>query len=121
MRKALAIILATALLGLISNPVWSAGTLKVTTPNGGQKWNTGSACTIKWNKGDGKGQVKIELLKSGKAYKGKTGLPKKKKNSGNYVWKIPTTVPTGNQYKIKITVINIGINVIRLLFNYFFK
>ena len=31
-----------------SIPSWSAGTLKVTTPNGGNKWKTGKKYAIKW-------------------------------------------------------------------------
>ena len=93
----------TVLLGLAfvfpSTLSWSAGTLKVTTPNGGQKWKTGKKYAIKWVKGNAGGTVKIQLLKSGKHYK---WVSKKTKNDGNYIWKIPTTVVTGSAYKVKI-------------------
>jgi len=44
------LILLTGLF-LLSSSAWSAGTLKVTTPNGGQKWTTGKSYAVKWNKG----------------------------------------------------------------------
>ena len=78
----------------------SAGTLKVTSPNGSQKWKTGKNYAIKWVKGNGGTHVKIQLLKSNKHNK---WISKKTKNDGKYVWKIPSTVATGSAYKIKIT------------------
>ena len=99
MKKVLAIILAATFLSFIANPVWSAGTLKVTTPNGGQKWATGKKYTIKWSKGNAGTYVKIQLLKSGKAYK---TIKAKTKNDGKYRWKIPSSVKTGSAYKIKV-------------------
>ena len=100
MRKAVAILLVATLLGFIANPVWSAGTLKVTTPNGGQKWTTGNKYIIKWDKGNAGASVKIQLLNSGKAYK---TIKAKTKNDGKYRWKVPSSVKTGSAYKIKVT------------------
>ena len=78
----------------------SAGTLKVTTPNGGNKWKTGKKYAIKWVKGNGGAFVKIQLLKSNKQYK---WVSKKTKNDGKHPWKIPATVASGSAYKIKIS------------------
>ena len=83
----------------------SAGTLKVTSPNGGQKWKTGKNYAIKWDKGNGGTHVKIQLLKSNKHNK---WISKKTKNDGKYVWKIPSTLTTGSAYKIKISSRNHG-------------
>ena len=58
---------------------WSAGTLKVTTPNGGQMWTTGKKYAIKWVKGNAGGTVKIQLLKSGKHHR---WIAKKAKKRG---------------------------------------
>ena len=70
MKKAFVISLTIALLALVAgNVAWSASTLKVTTPNGGESWTKGKTYTIKWKKGNGGSRVKIELLKSGKVYK----------------------------------------------------
>ena len=77
----------------------SAGTLKVTTPNGGNKWTTGKKHVIKWAKGNGGAFVKIQLLKSNKHYK---WVSKKTKNDGKHPWKVPASVATGSAYKIKI-------------------
>ena len=82
-----------------SIPSLSAGTLKVTTPNGGNKWKTGKKYAIKWVKGNGGAFVKIQLLKSNKHYKWVT---KKTKNDGKHPWKVPASVATGSAYKIKI-------------------
>ena len=78
-----------------------SNTLNVASPNNGKEnWNTGSTYTIKWNKGDIKGNVKIELLKSGKFY---LKIHNNTKNDGRYAWVIPSAVKTGSAYKIKIT------------------
>ncbi len=58
-----------ASLFLLSSSAWSAGTLKVTTPNGGQKWTAGKSYAVKWSKGNAGATVKIQLLKSNKHYK----------------------------------------------------
>jgi len=85
---------------LLSSSAWSAGTLKVTTPNGGQKWTTGKSYAIKWSKGSAGATVKIQLLKSNKHYK---WVSKKTKNDGKHTWKIPSTLANSSAYKIKIT------------------
>ena len=100
MRRALAPILVAVLLGFPGPSSWSAGTLTVTTPNGGQKWTTGKKYTIKWDKGNAGTFVKIELLKSGKAYK---TIKAKTKNDGRHRWKVPSSVKTGSAYRIKVT------------------
>ena len=92
------LILLTGLF-LLSSSAWSAGTLKVTTPNGGQKWTTGKSYAVKWSKGSAGATVKIQLLKSGKHYK---WVSKKTKNDGKHTWKIPSTVATSSAYKIKM-------------------
>ena len=81
----------------------SAGTLKVTSPNGGQKWKTGKNYAVKWDKGNGGTHVKIQLLKSNKHNK---WISKKTKNDGKYVWTVPASVATGSAYKIKIVSVN---------------
>jgi hypothetical protein len=93
------ILILLASLVLLSSSAWSAGTFKVTTPNGGQKWTAGKSYTVKWSKGSAGATVKIQLLKSGKHYK---WVSKKTKNDGKHTWKIPSTVVTSSAYKIKI-------------------
>ena len=62
--------------------------------------DTGKKYIIKWDKGNAGAYVKIQLLKSGKAYK---TIRAKTKNDGRYRWKIPASIRTGSAYKIKIT------------------
>ena len=101
--KRLFLITLVALLGFAFvipvTPSWSAGTLKVTTPNGGQKRKTGKKYAIKWVKGNAGRTVKIQLLESGNYYR---WVVKETKNDGKYIWEIPTTIATGSAYKIKI-------------------
>jgi Raf kinase inhibitor-like YbhB/YbcL family protein len=87
-------------LGLAGNMALSAGTLKVTTPNGGESWTAGKKYAIKWKRGNGGSYVKIELLRSGKVYK---TVSVKTKNDGKYRWKVPSSVTTSKRYKIKVT------------------
>ena len=77
--------------------------LKVTSPNGKEKWKTKKKYTIKWSKGNAGAYVKIQLLKSGKAYK---PIKAKTKNDGKYRWKIPSSVKTGSAYKIKVITVS---------------
>ena len=93
-------LLLSILFVLASNTALSAGTLKVTTPNGSDSWTTGKKYTIKWKKGNGGKYVKIELLRSGKAYK---TVSAKTKNDGTYRWEVPSSVKTSKRYKISIT------------------
>ena len=101
--KRLSLYALVILLGLAfvipSTPSLSAGTLKVTSPNGGNKWKTGKRYAIKWSKGNAGTHVKIQLLKSNKHYK---WVSKKTKNDGKHPWKVPVSVATGSAYKIKI-------------------
>ena len=79
--------------------------LRVTTPNGRQKWRTGKQYDIIWSTGprwgfSGPEKVKILLLKGNKAYQ---WISKSASNDGLYIWKIPDTLPRGSNYKIKIS------------------
>ena len=80
--------------------------LRVTTPNGRQKWRTGKQYDIIWSTGArlckswGCEKVKILLLKGNKAYQ---WISKSTPNDGLYTWKISDTLPRGSNYKIKIS------------------
>ena len=82
------------------NTAVSAGSLKVTAPNGGESWSTGKTYTMKWKKANGGKHVKIELLRSGKVYK---TVSAKTKNDGTHRWKVPSSVKTSKSFKIRIT------------------
>jgi hypothetical protein len=75
--------------------------LKITSPNGGEKWRKGTTQTITWtNTGDPGDAVKIELLRSGKK---QTTITLQTANTGTYNWTIPGKVPPDSTYKIRIT------------------
>ncbi|MBT5445171.1 MAG: hypothetical protein HOK91_20520, partial [Gammaproteobacteria bacterium] len=93
-----ALITVTALL-VGTTDSFSASSLKVISPNGGQSYAVGQSVNIKWAKGNGGSQVKVTLLKGGKGY---LVIQKKTKNDGKLTWKVPSKVKAGSNYKIKI-------------------
>ena len=76
------------------------GSLKVTSPNGKEKWKTKKKYTLKWKKGKAGTYVKIQLLKKGKLYK---TIAAKTKNDGKHAWRVPSTLVKSAAYKVKIT------------------
>jgi 5-hydroxyisourate hydrolase-like protein (transthyretin family) len=94
----IAAFITTALL-VGTNQSFSASSLKVISPNGGQSYAVGQSVNIKWAKGNGGSQVKVTLLKGGKGY---LVIQKKTKNDGKLTWKVPSKVKAGSNYKIKI-------------------
>ena len=93
-----ALVTVTALL-VGTTDSFSASSLKVISPNGGQSYAVGQSVNIKWAKGNGGSQVKVTLLKGGKGY---LVIQKKTKNDGKLTWKVPSKVKAGSNYKIKI-------------------
>ena len=93
-----AALVTTALL-LGTTDSFSASSLKVISPNGGQSYAVGQSVNIKWAKGNGGSQVKVTLLKGGKGY---LVIKKKTANDGKLTWKVPSKVKAGSNYKIKI-------------------
>jgi hypothetical protein len=71
----------------------------VTTPNGGENWPLGSTQTITWNDNFSE-DVKIELYKGGFIT---STIDFSTPSDGTYNWDIPTSLPVGSDYKIKIT------------------
>ena len=75
--------------------------IKVTSPNGGEKWIRGTTQTIKWNSTGSPGTyVKIELLKPGKTNQ---LIVSATLNDGSHPWLIPAAQLQGSDYKVKIT------------------
>ena len=71
----------------------AAGTLKVTTPNGGQKWKVNNSYTVRWNTGGLGGKVRIRLQRQNKS-RNKifiTDTP----NDGVYIWSIASKINSG--------------------------
>lgn len=72
----------------------------VTSPNGGENWQRGETKSITWKYAGNPGpNVKIELWKSGVL---KNTINSYTPNDGSYNWTIPTSLPYGIDYKIKI-------------------
>ena len=83
-------------------------TLTVTSPNGGETWQRGTAHTVAWSyTGSPGSMVKIVLLKAGVevgtiSANTSTGSG----GSGSYLWNINPSGSTGNDYKVRISSIS---------------
>ncbi|GMW01328.1 MAG: hypothetical protein AMXMBFR84_24650 [Candidatus Hydrogenedentota bacterium] len=77
-------------------------TLSVTSPNGGEQWTRGSQYTIQWTAGVAKAisNVKLELLSNGSLH---TMIAASTANDGAHAWTVPTSVPAGNAYSIRVS------------------
>lgn len=71
----------------------------VISPNGGESLSGGSAFNITWVSGQG-GNVSIELLKNGIVY---TTISGSTANDGAFNWNVPQWLPTGSDYRIRVT------------------
>ena len=82
-------------------PTTPSTTNKITivSPNGGERWLAGTSNTITWTSNISE-DVKIELYKGGSIF---YTITNSTSNNGNYLWTIPDTLHTGNNYKVKIT------------------
>ena len=77
-----------------------AAKLKITSPNGGEKWAVGSVQNVEWEK-DSKGpHVIIRVYKSKKYVE---TITRKTKNDGSHSWKLPSSFKTGATFSIKVT------------------
>jgi hypothetical protein len=79
--------------------------ITITSPNGGETWNTGTTQTIQWIYAGGPGsKVRIELLKGGVVNRViKSSVSIGENGSGSYNWKIPSNQASGNDYEIRVT------------------
>ncbi|MCZ6701808.1 MAG: T9SS type A sorting domain-containing protein, partial [Ignavibacteria bacterium] len=73
--------------------------IAVTSPNGGEFWQTGNTHTITWND-NLSGAIKIDLYKNGNPY---LEISESTPNDGSKPWEIPSNLAHGSDYKIKIT------------------
>ncbi len=77
-----------------------AGSITVTSPNGGESWVSGSTHPITWTSSGSSGSnVKIEVLKAGAVVQTMSDA-----NDGSYSgWVIPSGTAAGTDYRIRIT------------------
>ena len=84
----------------ISNSTFSIGTISVTSPNGGEKWQVDSVKYIRWNNISSVSNVNIDYSTDGGA--NWTSIATNvTASTGQYAWTVPNTV-TGNAL-VKIT------------------
>ncbi len=87
-----------------SSVVPQINSISVTSPNGGENWESGSLTSkaITWTySGDSSATVKIELLKNGVAVK--TLASSVAVSNKSFNWNLPTDLTSGSDYQIKIT------------------
>jgi predicted glutamine amidotransferase len=80
---------------------FSPPSLTVKSPNGGESWVVGTKHSITWSVSNLSGYVKIELLKLGSPVRTITSTAAA--SSGSYIWSIPISQTSGNDYRIRIT------------------
>lgn len=74
--------------------------IKMTSPNGGETWNTGTQHQITWNKTAESGTyVRIDLFKAGGWLRGISG---RSANTGSINWVVFSGLQTGNDYQIQV-------------------
>ena len=73
--------------------------ITVVSPNGGENWLAGTSNTITWTS-TVSDDVKIELYKGGSIL---YTIANSISNNGSYLWTLPDTLPSGNDFKVKIT------------------
>ena len=75
--------------------------ITVTSPNGGENWLRGTSKNITWTTtADVNLNVRITIWKDNQYF---TTITNGTENDGTYCWTIPKTLPTGSDYRIRIT------------------
>jgi len=78
--------------------------ITVTSPNGGETLTKGSTVNIRWNSSN-VSNIYIKLRKGNDTYTGYEGAITPwiyNQNNGYYSWTIPTTLPNGSDYSIRV-------------------
>ncbi|MCX7767162.1 MAG: GPI anchored serine-threonine rich family protein, partial [Candidatus Sumerlaeia bacterium] len=88
---------------LLSFPfiIFAQRSITVISPNGGENWVKGTTQQIRWTSTNAGSTVAIDLLKSETIYRNIVNLYPNTETP--YAWSIPLDIPTGSDYKIKIT------------------
>jgi hypothetical protein len=85
-------------------PIASA-TITVTSPKGGESWETGSSHSITWTTSSSVGNIKITLLKGGTSL---LTVVSSTADDGVYKWTLPNNLSAGSDYRIKISAVTDG-------------
>ena len=85
--------------------------IKILYPNGGEVLKTNTVARVRWSltkPNKPKGKVILILYKKGIKH---SVISKGTDNSGLFMWKIPREIPEGNDYRIRIRLLdNLSIN-----------
>jgi hypothetical protein len=84
---------------VMASALLAAASINVLYPNGGEILKRNSSVTIKWQSTGVEGKVVIVLYKKGIKH---SVISKQTDNNGSFPWKIPGTLPEGNDYRIRI-------------------
>lgn len=81
--------------------------INVLSPNGGEVWAKGSTQILQWQSSVDISTVYIKLRKGSDTYPGSEGMingmiSNAGTNPGSHQWTIPTTLPDGNDYAIRV-------------------
>jgi len=87
--------------------VWKCGFITVLSPNGGEQWAKGSTQILQWKSSPEINDVYMKLRKGSDTYPGpegvvSPGVGNAGTNPGSHQWTIPSTLPDGNDYTIRI-------------------
>jgi hypothetical protein len=80
------------------------GSITVISPNGGENWQVGTTHLVTWTDNICE-NVRIELWKGGAFY---SLIASSVPSNGSFTWAITNSIPTGNNYKVKI--MSLGLN-----------
>ncbi|MEI6521583.1 MAG: PQQ-binding-like beta-propeller repeat protein, partial [bacterium] len=78
-------------------------TLTLTSPNGGEQFQVGSANPVTWTSTGNPGNVKIELFKGGIL---NNTISTNTSDTGSFNWNILATQATGTDYQVKISAVS---------------
>jgi hypothetical protein len=78
--------------------------ITVLSPNGGNSLTAGNSYTISWTDNISE-NVKIELYKGSSFH---STITSSTSSNGSYTWILPTALPAGNDYRIRIASVNTG-------------
>lgn len=95
-------VLVFLFMGFFTSILLFSGTIQVTYPNGGESFNCGDTITIQWTSTGCSDKVIVVLEDMPKTY---LIDPKfdNKEGFNSCTWTIPHTVPSGSNYKIRVT------------------
>ena len=80
-----------------------SGTISVTAPAAGAKWQRGTTRTIRWRSTGKVGNVQIQLRNASGNH---TTIASSVSNSGSYNWTIPSNGEIGSNFKIRVSDVN---------------